>query len=93
MTLQAAIGPAPPLEERLRAAPRCPADPSIGEVVVCARRDQPYRLLPLPDRYADKGPRKAETRVGPGVLTAEGEAASIGGIPVNRAMIRLKIPF
>ncbi|MFK3891426.1 hypothetical protein [Sphingomonas sp. NPDC079357] len=73
--------------------------PTGNDVVVCGRRPDPdrFRLRPLTDRYdADAAALpKAETAIlgGRATLAAEAEAASVGGAPSNRAMIRLKIPL
>jgi hypothetical protein len=96
LALQVATGPVLPVDDRLRAIAPCPFDisnTSGGDVVVCARREQSQRLERLPERYAKPDPRKAEARLGPGKLAVEGEKASVGGISVNRAMVRLSIPF
>ena len=84
---------------RLPGAPsRCeqqPAEPT-DEVVVCGRKDQPYRLKPLTERYAADAPLLPEAKValpGVGTVTAHGEKGSVGNIPTNRAMVTLKVPF
>ena len=96
--LQAVAGPPGlPPSPKLRAAPRCTPDPDAApdDVVVCGRRDEPYRLKPLPELYVtpDRLP-KAEADVGVGKLaveTEQGSDAQGGAIP--RAMVRLKIPL
>ncbi len=94
--LQSAV--AGPLLEKPVAPDPCRA-PTGNDVVVCGHRPDPdrYRLRPLTDRYdADAAAvPKAETAIlgGRATLAAEAEAASVGGVPSNRAMIRLKIPL
>ena len=66
------------------------------EIVVCARPQEAFRLKPLPDRYTPQsGIPKAEVKVfGNAKLSAEAErGADAQGGPINRAMVRLKIPF
>lgn len=88
------------------ATPRQPAPPPAacgtkaadGTVVVCGRGTQDaYRLRPLPDRYDPDALAlpKAETGIlgGRAALAAEAEAASVGGVQSNRAMVRMKIPL
>ena len=77
----------------MESPPACPAGAATGDVVVCGRHDQPYRLRPLPERYEKPALPRAEARVGAAKLSAEGEQATIGGVPVNRAMVRLTFPF
>ncbi|MDR6788001.1 hypothetical protein J2Y58_001353 [Sphingomonas sp. BE138] len=94
--LQSAV--AGPLVSQPHARDPCTA-PTRGDVVVCGRRPDPerYRLRPLDDRYDPDAAAlpKAETGIlgGRAALAAEAEAASVGGVQSNRAMIRLKIPF
>lgn len=93
IALQAVAGPA--LDDpRLHAVPRQCALGEDGEVTVCARRADPYRIPRLPDRYAESAPPKAETTVlGNAKVGVEVEQGSVGGVSSNRAMARLKIPF
>lgn len=70
--------------------------PKDGEIVVCARPQEAFRLKRLPDHYTPARPLpKAEVKVfGNAKLSAEAEqGADAQGGPINRAMIRLKIPF
>ncbi|WP_341208452.1 hypothetical protein [uncultured Sphingomonas sp.] len=96
LLLQSAV--AGPLLDKPLAPDPCRA-PTGNDVVVCARRPDPerYRLRPLDDRYdADAAAiPKAETAIlgGRAALAAEAEAATIGGVQSNRAMIRLNIPL
>lgn len=71
--------------------PRCtPSDPD--EIVVCGTRGyRKYRLDPLPEPKSGFG--KAEMTVGGGNVGVVAEQGDIGGIPTNRAMVRLKIKF
>lgn len=65
-----------------------------GDIVVCGRRDSSrYRLPPVSPIYETER-RKAERQIGNGtIVSAETERVEIGGMPSNRAMIRLKIKF
>ncbi|WP_254555475.1 hypothetical protein, partial [Salmonella enterica] len=66
------------------------------EIIVCARPSDRFRLKPLPERFtAERRPPKAETTIaGVGTLAAEAErGADAQGAPINRAMIRLRIPL
>jgi hypothetical protein len=91
---------APPIviPKPIQATGDCAAghQPKDGEIVVCARPQEAYRLRPLPDRYtASKSLPKAEVKVfGNAKLSAEAEqGADAQGSPINRAMVHLKIPF
>ena len=96
LILQSAV--AGPLLSKPVAPDPCRASTG-NDVVVCGRRPnaERYRLRPLSDRYDPDAPAlpKAETGIlgGRATLAAEAEAASVGGVPGNRAMIRLKIPL
>jgi hypothetical protein len=75
------------------AKPRCP-EGAPGEIVVCARNDEQYRLRPLPEKFARKGEGDAQVDLGDGVAVAvEAERAGVGGVISNRAMVRLKLKF
>ncbi|PAX08445.1 hypothetical protein [Sphingomonas lenta] len=93
--LQSVAGPPAPRPERLRPARECePGEGEPGDIVVCGRRDDDqYRLKPLPERYDDPTLPRAEMALGPGKLSAETEAASVGGVQSNRVMLRFKVPF
>lgn len=86
---------ASPLERIDLTIPQPCRTESVGEVVVCANRngESPYRLKP-PTEQARESLPKAEKEIAEGVSVAgETEAADVGGVPSNRAMIRLKIRF
>lgn len=88
----------PPAPVQIRPAPErpCPAPKPGEEIVVCARASESFRLEPLPERFvAERPPPKAETSIaGVGIVAAEVEqGADAQGGPVNRAMIRLRIPL
>lgn len=91
--LQAVSGPQLSDTTRLRAIPDCPRSDDSDEVVVCGRRAEPYRLKRIPERYEDSLLPKAEIGIGGAKLAVEGEQGNVGGIPSNRAMMRLKLPF
>lgn len=89
-----AMSPMPDFDlEQVRPAPAPCGSASGEDIVVCGRRRD--QRLQAPDERFEPDHRlpKAEVGVGGAKLSVEGEAASIGGIPTNRAMIRLKIPF
>lgn len=94
--LQSAV--AGPLLDTPPAPDPC-ARPAAGDIVVCGRRADPdrYRLRPLDGRYSADAAAlpKAETGIlgGRAALAAEVESATIGGVPSNRAMLRLKFPL
>ena len=94
-TLQAAAGPPAPVPERLRTARQCPNDAAgNGDVVVCARTEQEYRLKPLADNPAVSAvPRARATLAGNVEAAADVEQASVGGFSSNRIMLRLTMPF
>ena len=65
-----------------------------GAIVICGRRDgaSPYRI----EQLAPNAPAlpDATFRLGNGTqLSLEGERGEIGGIPTNRATVKLKIKF
>ena len=62
------------------------------DIVVCGRREEPYRIGPI----APAPPAIPDAKIGIGekaTLAAEAQQGEIGGIPTNRAMITLKIKF
>ena len=91
-----AVTSVPPKKIDLTIRRSCEAQATSGdEIVVCARRNDgigPYRInQPLP-RQSDVP--KAELQLADGLsASAETENADVGGIPSNRAMVRLKIKF
>lgn len=86
------IGPGLPIVPTAVVIGKCRK--SQDEIVVCGHSEQErYRLR---TRLPDEPPLlpKAEVAIGgTGVLSVENEAASVGGIPVNRMMVRLKLKF
>lgn len=104
VAMQATSGPVVPADDpprtddRLHAVHPCPtASEPDGEVIVCGRIDpDQYRVRPIPDRWTRGGPVLPTAAVnvpGLGTVSAEAEQGSVGGIPTNRGMLRLKIPF
>jgi hypothetical protein len=88
-------GPAAPSAARLTPRPDCPVNDN-GDIVVCARKDNDqFRVKALPERYSRDPQRiKAETHLNANTtLSAETEAASVGGFVSNRLMARLKFKF
>lgn len=86
--LQSAVPPEAPLPPIV---PRC-ATANPDEIIVCGTRDnRKYRLDPLPEPKSGLG--KAETDVAGGKVEMVAEQGEVGGIPTNRAMVRLKIKF
>ncbi|MBB4154114.1 hypothetical protein GGQ80_002024 [Sphingomonas jinjuensis] len=97
LMMQAVSGPALPAPPPVRPKPLVPAcissaDP--GDITVCARTDEPYRLKKLPVGFEkEKTLPKAEIGIPGGKLAVETEQADIGGTPSRRAMVRFKVPF
>ena len=63
-----------------------------GEIVVCGRRDEPYRIGPI----GPTQPALPDARIGIGddaTLSAEAQQGEVGGFTTNRAMVTLKIKF
>ena len=93
--LTQAIASAPP--ETIDLTVRRPSDierASVDEIVVCSERDRQdaFRLNQPGARASER--LRAEVELAEGVVVgAETESASIGGIPSNRLMTRLKIKF
>ncbi|MDF2495687.1 5'-nucleotidase [Sphingomonas sp.] len=93
--VQAVAGPPSPVVRAPVERP-CPTAKPGEEIIVCARPDDAFRLKPIPDRYtAERAPPKAETALkGVGTVAVEAEqAADAQGAPINRAMIRLRVPI
>jgi hypothetical protein len=85
--------PAAPIHNYLKPPPVTCDKSSIDEVVVCAGRDDRYRLRPVDgDQYAD-APIRAETKFAGGVLGITGGQTNVGGFPSNRIMLNFKIKF
>lgn len=96
LALQSVAGPPAPVPSRPPPERPCPIARPGEEIVVCARPHDIYRLKPLSDRFTvDRSPPKAATSIaGVGTVAAELEqAADAQGAPINRAMIRLRIPL
>jgi hypothetical protein len=93
---QAAAGPPAAVPPRPRSDRPCL--PGLDdEVVVCARTgDSPYRLRRLPERYStapDALPKAQVAALG-GTVSVEGEqGADAQGGPINRAMVRFRLPL
>lgn len=88
----------PPAPSPVKPAPErpCPAAQPGEEIIVCARPNDVHRLKLLPERFtAERAPPKAETTIaGVGTVAAEVEQArDAQGAPINRAMMRLRIPM
>ena len=95
IALQASGPPAPAPPRRVSERP-CPVAQPGEDIVVCARRNDTYRLKPLPERFtAEREPPKAQVNIaGVGALAAEVEQGrDAQGGAINRAMIRLRIPL
>lgn len=96
MLLQAVAGPPAPTAPKPRELAACSRDAAPGEIVVCARGQEQFRLRPLSPRAGADDPAlpKAQVEVAPGVsLAAEAEQGNVGNIPTNRALMRLKLRF
>ncbi|HEU0044695.1 hypothetical protein [Sphingomonas sp.] len=89
---QGAAGPVLPVV-RSPATTRCPVE-SGEEVVVCAQRQDSFRLQPLPPRPDEPAPTRAEIDLGSAKLSAEAEQATLAsGQQSRRLMFRLKLPL
>lgn len=95
LALQVA-GPPASVPVRREAERPCPTPEPGAEIVVCARPNERFRLKPLPERFvAERAPPNAEAAIaGVGTVAAEVEQArDAQGAPINRAMIRLRVPI
>lgn len=74
---------------------RCPDRSAKDDVVVCGRLDpNHYRLKPLPAGFErNAGVPKAELSLGNSKVSATTEQVMIGGVPSNRMMVSIKLPF
>jgi hypothetical protein len=91
-----AVGPPAPLPATRPSDRPCPVAQPGEDIVVCARPNEQYRLKPLTRRFtAERTPPKAQVGIaGVGTVAAEVEqGADAQGGPVNRAMVRLRIPL
>jgi hypothetical protein len=92
-------GPPLPAELRPATAPsptrRCGEADRDGDILVCARDREAYRLRPLKGGPAPAAPLRAETGVvGKLRVAAEAEQGVLpNGQSSPRAMLRLKLPF
>jgi hypothetical protein len=97
LMMQAVSGPVLPAPPAVRPKPAVqPCTPSTdpGDITVCARTDEPYRLKKLPAGVErEKAPPKTEVALLGGKAAVETEQADVGGFPSNRAMVRFKVPF
>lgn len=99
MAMQAAVA-GPPLPAELKPAkPAAPSTPcgetdGRGEIIVCGRAKDAYRLPRIDqDRYAER-PVRAETGIGRARVGVEAEQGTLpNGQSSPRAMLRLKLPF
>ena len=94
LLLSQAVGQPPPPRLVIDLLPKACTKPSEanGEVVVCGRREEPYRIGPI----GPAPPAIPEAKIGLGekaTLAAEAQQGELGGIPTNRAMVSLKIKF
>ncbi|WP_322963699.1 hypothetical protein [Sphingomonas fuzhouensis] len=90
----AVAGPVLPSPRKLATTRRCPPDDGGGDVVVCGRSSDAYRIGAIPDYSRPMTLPKARTTIaGVGALSAEAEQVDVGGTPSKRAMIRLTIPL
>lgn len=96
LALQTVSGPPAPVPARRPSDRPCPVAQPGEDIVVCARRNDEFRLKSMPERFvAERTPPKAQIGIaGVGTLAAEAEqGADAQGAPINRAMIRLRIPL
>jgi hypothetical protein len=90
----AVAGPVLPVPRKVPTARHCPPDEGGGDVVVCGRSSDAYRIGTIPDYSTPMTLPKARTTIaGVGTVSAEAEQVDVGGIPSKRAMIRLTIPM
>ena len=90
----AVAGPVLPAPRKPPTARRCPSDDGSGDVVVCGRSSDAYRIGAIPDGPKPMTLPKARTEIaGVGTVSAEAEQVDVGGMPSKRAMIRLTIPL
>ena len=82
----------PATSPKLSARRECRTDQTGDEIVVCGRSDEEFRLRPLPDRY-ERSAARAEFDLGGAKLAPQVQQGSVGGIPTNRVMLRLRIPL
>ena len=95
LTLALMMQSAGPVAVRTR--PVCTPSQNDQEILVCAQGDdaEQFRIPePLRDSREDDGPRRVRVDLGDGV-SAElyGEQGGVGGIPSQRVMTSIKIPF
>ena len=95
--LQAAVA-GPTIPKPRAPAPRCGSTGPDGALIVCGQGQEQFRLPKLDDRYRADAPAipKAETSIlgGRATLAAELEqGADAQGGKIDRAMVRLKLPF
>lgn len=96
LAIQTVSGPPAPVPTRRVSERPCPIAQPGEDIVVCARPSDRYRLKPLPQGFAaERDPPKAEMNIaGVGAVAAEVEQGrDAQGGPINRAMIRLRIPL
>lgn len=91
LSLQASA--APPVIYDTRAVTQvCEHEAASADIVVCGRRDQDrYRIPRLAPDALTFG--AANTSIGGIKAGIETERGNVGGIPTNRVMIKLRIPF
>lgn len=91
---QAVAGPHLPAPPRPRSDKPCPVSAEPGDVVVCARSQDAYRLKPLPSAPDEPVIPKAEFGLGATRVAAETEQTQLaGGAQSKRLMVRFKIPI
>ena len=94
MQTGAVAGPVLPAPRKAPTTRHCPPDDGGGDVVVCGRSSDAYRIGIIPDYSAPMTLPKARTKIaGVGAVSAEAEQVDVGGMPSKRAMIRLAIPL
>lgn len=93
LLIQGVTGPILPPPRRPAVAGACPVgDP--GDVVVCARDPDAYRLKPLPPHPDQPALPEAAVQIGDTRLKAEAEQVGLeGGAQSQRMMLRLAIPI
>jgi hypothetical protein len=71
---------------------RCPGNPE-GEIVVCATDNEQFRLRLLPDQSQPRS-EAPQLKLGENAAAGVGlERGSVGGVPSNRVMVKMKLKF
>jgi hypothetical protein len=72
--------------------PRSSCGGSGGDIVVCGKSPERYRLHPVEPRYAE-APIRAATRLGSGTLSAEAVQRELPGAKSQALMFNFRLPI